>query len=152
MTDQYSLCLDALKTQLRTLTAFFPAVTGMAAGWQVSENDLTPMEGSDHFVVLRPGAFSQTRRSDMLENEWHTLATLYMRYAEYDNLWPLYRAFRAAVLELPDTKPIRTNGIWYQAMAAQGEPGYIVDAKTGAYLNLVAQTLDVTIKQRVKIR
>lgn len=152
MTDQFSACLSAFQTQLQTLTTFFPAVTGRAAGWQVSENDLIPMEGGDYFVTLRPGLFSQLRRGQVSENEWHVLATLYMRFAEYDNLWTLYRAYRSAILELPDTQPIRVSGIWEQVMTAQGEPGFIVDTKSGAYLNLVAQTLDVTIKQRVKIR
>lgn len=152
MTDQFSLCLTDLQTQLRTLTTFFPAVTGRAAGWQVSENDLIPMEGGDYFATLRPGSFSQLRRGQTSENEWHILATLYMRFSEYDNLWSLYRAFRSAVLELPDTQPIRTNGIWDETMVAQGDPGFVVDTKTGSYTDLVAQTLDVTIRQRVKIR
>lgn len=153
MTDQFSLCLSAFQTQLRTLSAtYFPAVTGRAAGWQVSENDLTPMEGGDYFVTLRPGQFSQLRRGQTSENEWHILATLYMRFSEYDNLWTLYRAYRSAILELPDTQPIRTNGIWDEVMVAQGDPGFVVDTKTGAYTDLVAQTLDVTIRQRVKIR
>ena len=153
MTDQFSLCLVDFQAQLRTISnLFFPAVTGRTGGWQVSENDLTPMEGGDYFVILRPGVFSQKRVSDFCENEWHVLTTAYMRFSEYDNLWPLYRAFRSAILELPDTAPLKAHGIWKQTFVAQGEPGFIVDTKTGAYTDLVAQTLDVTIYQRVKTR
>jgi len=156
MTDQFSLCLTAFKTQLQTLSnPYFPAVTGRAAGWQVSENDLTPMEGGDYFITLRPGVFSNQRQSSFSLNEWHVLATLYMRFSEYDNLWTIYRAFRSAVIQLPETTPIRTNGIWEQTFSAQGEAGFVIDTKRPPpdnYTDLVAQTLDITIKQRVRYR
>jgi len=157
MTDQFSLCLTAFQTQLRTISSpYFPAVTGRAAGWQVSENDLTPMEGGDYFIVLRPGTFGNPRRGgQVVENEWHITTLLYLRFSEYDNLWSLYRAFRSAVLELPDTIPIRTDGIWEQTFSAQGEPGFVIDTRRPPpdnYTDLVSQTLDCTIRQRVKIR
>jgi len=153
MTDQYSVCLADFQTQLKTLASpYFPAVTGRAAGWQVSENDLIPLEGGDYFVVTRPGPFKQVRQSDFQENEWHVITVLYMRYVEYDNLWSTFRPFRSDILALPDTSPLRTHGIYNQTFAAQGEPGFVIDTKTREYTDLVSQILDTTIYQRVKMR
>lgn len=153
MIDHFSECLTDYKAQLQTLSVpYFPAVTGRAAGWQVSENDLTPMEGGDYFIVLRPGKPVQVRHGVVLENEWHVTTLVFVRFAEYDNLWPRYRPFFSDILNLQDTIPLQTHGIWYQNISAQDEPKFVVDTKTGNFTDLVMQPLDATIRQRVKIR
>ena len=151
MTDQYALCLDAYKTQLRTLAAsYFPAIDGKAAGWQVSENDTEIYNGGEYFVILKPGTFSNQRQGLNTVNEWHVTSVLYARYFEYDTAWSRFRAFRSDILALPDTAPLTTNGIYGQEFASQEQAGYLVDDQ-GRYTNFVVQTLDCTIRQRVKV-
>jgi hypothetical protein len=150
MTDQYALCLDAYKTQLRTLAGtYFPAVDGKAAGWQVTENDTEIYNGSDYFIVLKPGTFSNQRQGLNTVNEWHVTSVLYYRFGEYANAWTQFRVYRSDILALPDTAPLTTNGIYDQIFASQEQAGYLVDDQ-GRYTNFVVQALDCTIRQRVK--
>lgn len=152
MTDQFSICLSDFKSQLQSLTTYFPAVTGRAAGWQVSENDLIVMEGSDYFITLRPGNFDETGTRVTQENEWHVITNIFMRFSEYEGLWTAFRVFRSDILGLTKTNPLTAHGIWFQKFSAQGEPQFLTDKNTGEYLGLVVQTIDTTIKQRVRIR
>lgn len=156
--DQYSLCLAEFKTQILTLhsddTPYFPAVTGRAVGWQVSENENIVLEGSNYFVVLRPGAFTQGGTRILEENQWHVTTILYMRFAEFDGVWPAFRVFRSAFLALKKTARLKNKGIWNQTFIAQGEAGFVLDNKRPApdnYTDLVAQVFDITIFQKVKV-
>jgi hypothetical protein len=149
MADQYALCLDAYKTQLRTLAGtYFPAVEGKAAGWQVTENDTEVYNGGDYFIVLKPGAFSNARQGLNTVNEWHVTSVLYSRFGEYANAWTQFRAFRSDILALPDTAPLTAHGINQQNFAALEQAGYLIDDQ-GRYTNFVVQSLDCTIRQRV---
>ncbi len=155
MADQYSLCFAAYRTQLLTLadsTTYFPAVTGREAGWQISENDNIIFEGGDYFIVLRPGAFDQARQGGGNQgNVWTVRTFLFMRYQEYEGLWQTFRAFRNAVLELPDTVPLKTNNIEDQKFRAGEDAGYLRDSN-GNYTNFVTQVIDCAITQRALIR
>ena len=152
MSDQYDACLTAYKAQLLTLAStFFPSSTGRAAGWQISENDTTPMEGGDYFITLRPGAFSQERRGEFQDNVWGVTTILYYRYSEYATLWTNYKVFRSAILGLPDTKPLKTVGIRNQVFISNENAGYLLDGQ-GNYTNFVVQSLNCAITQRVLIR
>ena len=152
MTDQYTLCQNAFVVQLQTLSdKYFPAATGRNIGWQVSEDDTMPLEGGDYFVILRPGRFETVSRGGHEENQWHILAALYMRYSEQATLWTNYRTFRGDILSLKNTAPLKGSHIIGQDIIAQNDPGFIVDSKTGNYLSLVSQILDVTIRQRVVV-
>ena len=152
MTDQYDACLTAYKAQLLAIAGdFFPASVGRAEGWQISENDTTPMEGGDYFITLKPGSFTNNRQGDVEDNSWNIITVLYMRYKEYNNLWPLFSAFRSAVIDLPKTSPLKTNGIRGQSFAAREDAGYLVDSQ-GNYTNFVVQALNCTILQRVLVR
>lgn len=150
MSDEFTNCFNAYKTQLATLavsTSYFPAATGRAAGWQITENDNVIFEGGDYFIVLRPGTFQQGRRGGHQENVWGVRTFLFMRFAEYTDLWTTFRAFRAAVLELPDTQPLKTYGVWSQVFTSGEDAGYLRD-ENGNYTNFVTQTLDCAISQR----
>lgn len=147
MTDHFSAILTAYKAQIQTLNdIYFPEAQGLAAGWQVSEDDTTPMQGGDYFVILRPGAFSTTRRGQFQDNEWHVTTILYYRFSEYATLWQTYRAFRSDILGLPDTAPLKTMAITEQVFSAQENAGYLLDSN-GNYTNFVVQTLDCRINQ-----
>jgi hypothetical protein len=151
MADEYGLCETALIAQFRTLAdPYFPAIDGNAAGWQVSRNDTIIQSGGVYFIVVRPGRFTRPalRSGGFIENEWHSLAIIYMQYQQHDGLWDLYRAYRASILDLLD-RPLRDHGIWSQEMSAIDDPGYLIDSQ-GNYTNFVVQTLDVTMKQRKK--
>lgn len=152
MTDQYSLCLSAYTTQIRTLSnVYFPAITGEAAGWQVSENDTVVKKGSDYFVILRPGTFDNPQLSGALQNNiWRVRTLLFMRFAEYDNIWSSYRAFRSAILNLRETAPLHLYGIQKQEFSAVDEAGYLRD-DLGNYTGFVQQTLECTITQRALV-
>jgi len=151
LTDQYSLCLSDYITQLRTLAAiYFPAVTGKAAGWQVSENDTVVKEGGDYFIVLRPGSFETARHGQHQDNIWRVRTLLFMRFNEYDSLWTAYRLFRSDILALPDTAPMTAHGIYNQTFSASDEAGYVRD-DAGNYVGFIQQTLEATIMQRVLI-
>lgn len=152
MTDQYSLCLSAYMTQLRTLSAtYFPAITGKVAGWQVSEDDTVVREGGDYFVILRPGTFDMPQLSSSLQNNvWRVRTLLFMRYTEYANIWTQYRAFRSAILGLRETSPLTAYGIQKQEFSASDEAGYLRD-DSGNYVGFVQQTLECTITQRVLV-
>lgn len=152
MPDAYTLCQNAFHVQLQTLSdQFFPEVTGREAGWQVSENDLMPLEGSDYFVITRPGDFTQVRRGQHNMNDWHITTTIYMRFKTYETLWSLYREFRGAILDLPETAPLKTAGIYGQSFVSRGQPGFVIDTKTGNTLDMVAQEIDVTINQKILV-
>jgi hypothetical protein len=152
MTDEYTACFNLYKLQLQTLnTSYFPANTGRAAGWQVSENDTVVMEGGDYFVTLRPGSFIYNPKAGVEDNEWHVLTTLYMRYMEFEGLWDKFRVFRSSILNLPKTAPLKGAGIQgtRQRFLSLGDAGYLVSQPDGAYLNFVVQTLDCVVPQRV---
>lgn len=153
MTDQFSLCLGEYITQLKTLatsTAFFPAAIGRSAGWQISEDDTIVKDGGDYFIIYRLGQFQQTRSGQFQENVWHINTWLFMRFSEYTGLWSGYRQFRSAVLELPDTQPLKRYGIYSQSFNAGQDAGYQRD-ENGNYTNFVVQQMDCTINQRVLI-
>lgn len=139
-------------TQLRTLSSvYFPAVTGKAAGWQVSENDTAVMEGGDYFVILRPSAFDNPRSGGQLQqNIWHVRTMLFMRFNEYESLWSNYRSFRSDIIALPDTSPLVDYGIQKQEFSASDDAGYLRDAD-GNYAGFVQQTLECQITQRVLV-
>lgn len=152
MTDQFDLCMTAYKTQLLTLAeTYFPAGIDKAAGWQISEVDATPQSGGNYFITLRPGTFSRNRNEDFQMNDWHITTVLYMRYAEQGDIWPVFRTFRSAVIGLPDTAKIRSNGIYDQDFSAREDPGFLLNSQ-GQYTNFVVQSLDCSIKQRVHLR
>lgn len=151
MTDQYALCLAEYKLQLQTLSAtYFPATTGRAAGWQVSEDDTTPLEGGDYFIVLKPGTFSNVRQGLKQENEWHVTTILYVRYPEYWDAWRRFRLFRSDILSLPDTAPLKKHGMYDQSFASRDEAGYLINDQ-GQYTDFIVQSLDCTIRQRALI-
>lgn len=155
MADPFTDCLAEYKTQLLTLaasTSYFPAALGRPAGWQISENDNVIFDGGDYFIVLRPGTFRQQRRGNYQDNTWTVRTFLYMRYAEYAGVWEdIFRPFRAAILELPDTVPLKEKGINGQDFTSGDEPGFLRD-ENGNYMNFVTQVLDCAITQRVLIR
>lgn len=151
MTDQYSLCLSAYITQLRTLSAaYFPAITGKVAGWQVSENDTVVKEGADYFIILRPSTFETKREGHMQSNIWRVRTLVFMRFNEYDSLWSSYRDYRASILNLPDTAPLKLHGINGQTFSASDEAGYLRDENNN-YTGFIQQTLECAISQRVLV-
>ncbi len=153
MADQYSLCLAEFVAQLKTLavsTSYFPAATGLPAGWQISEDDNIVNSGGDYFIIYRPGAFQQTRSGQYQDNVWRVNIWLFMRFSEYTGLWARYREYRNAILQLPDTVPLKNIGINYQSFDASEDAGYQRD-DTGNYTNFVVQKLQCTINQRVLI-
>ncbi len=154
MADQFSLCLADYVAQLQTLastTSYFPAATGQAAGWQISEDDNVILSGSDYFITYRAGAFDNVRHGGgRQDNVWHVSTTLYMRFEEYSGLWTDFRAFRAAVLELPDTAPLQEHGIYGQSFVMGEQPGYLLNGQ-GDYMDFVVQKMDCIINQRVLV-
>lgn len=151
MTDQFAVVVADYKLQLATLAnPYFPASVGRAAGWQVSEDDTTPYEGGDYFITLRPGSFSHPQDTQGFEmNEWHVITVLYFKYVEYKDIWSLFRTFRNAVVSLPETKQLRTHGIYDQTFSASEDAGYLVDSQ-GNYTSFVVQKLDCLIRQKVR--
>lgn len=154
MSDQFSLCFSEYKLQLQTLassTDYFPIETGRELGWQITEDDNIIFSGGDYFIVLRPGTFTQRRNGNYQDNVWGVRTFLFMRYQEYEGLWLKFRAFRAAVLELPDTRPLKKYGMNEQVFNAAEDAGYLRDSN-GNYTNFVTQVIDCAINQRVLIR
>ena len=154
MDDHFSLCVADFKTQLQTLTSYFPASEdgSRAAGWQVSENDQEILAGGVYFATIRPGAFAKPLKAGtFLVYEWHITLSLYMHFTQYDSIWSSFRDYRAAILNLEETAPLRNHGIFGQGFSAQGEAGFITDEVTRQFYNIVAQVMDVTINQRVLV-
>jgi len=148
MADQFSLCLAEYKTQLATLNdLYFPAAEGLPAGWQVSEDDTTPLQGADYAIVLKPGTFAQTSQGVNEYNEWGVITVLYMKYPSYSDLWPRFRIYRNSILELRTTHPLKNHGIEDQTFRAREDAGYLINSQ-GDYTQLVVQTLECIIKQR----
>lgn len=151
MTDQFDVCMTDYKAQLATLAnPYFPLSDGRPAGWQISEDDTTPYEGGDYFITLRPGSFSHPQSTQEFEmNDWHVTTVLYFKYVEYKDIWSLFRAFRHAVISLPESARLRTHGIYDQSFSASEEAGYLVDSQ-GNYTSFVVQKLDCLIRQKVR--
>jgi hypothetical protein len=147
--DPFSDIMTDYIAQLKTLAdPYFPESEGLPAGWQVSEDDTTPMSGGDYFITLRPGPFANPARNAVQENQWHIQTILYMRFAEYKTAWSLFRVFRGAVLALRKTAPLQAHGVYDQTFIAADQAGYLVDGQ-GNYTDIVVQTLDCTIFQKI---
>lgn len=153
MTDYYGLCKAALIARLRTLTTYFPAsAKHVTAGWQVSDDDAVLSEGGDYFLIIRPGAFPTRKQGRMLEVEWHADAVLYVRYKEQLTSWTRFETIRSDIFNLLHADPSlnRTNGVYDVGVSSQEKAGRLVDAQ-GNLMNWIAQTLDVTINQRINM-
>lgn len=147
--DPFSDCVTDFITQLRTLAdQYFPAAEGREAGWQVSEDDTTPLLGGFYFVTLRPGPFTNPIRTASQENQWHIQTILYMRFSEYATAWSQFRVFRGAILGLRRTAPLTDHGIYDQTFIAADQAGYLVNDQ-GVYMDILVQTLDCTIYQKI---
>ncbi len=154
MADQFSLCLTEYKAQLANLinlptpeTTYFPAAEGREAGWQISEDDTTPLGGTDYAIVLKPGTFDQISQGSVQTNLWGVTTVLYMRYQQYEGLWEQFRLFRSAILDLRNTHPMAKHGINNQKFTANERAGYLLDDQN-RYTNFVVQSLECTITQR----
>lgn len=143
MADQFTLCLEAYQMQLRSLKKYFPKAN------QVSTDDNAPQKGGNYFAILRPASFSNNVHSQFEENEWHITTIIYMRYKELKDVWDLFAVYRGDILELRRTNPLKTNGIWRQVFSASDDAGFLTDENNN-YLGFIAQTLDVTIYQKVR--
>lgn len=148
MADQFSLCLAEYKSQLATLNdPYFPAEEGRPAGWQITEDDTIWKAGVDYSITLKPGAFSQRWEGKQEFNEWGIITILWMRYKEYAEVWPAFRVYRNAVLNLPKTRPLKNHAIENQTFRAREDAGYLINSQ-GVYTSVVVQVLECTISQR----
>jgi len=151
VTDYYALCKTGLIARLRTLVSYFPASTKHAStGWQVSDDDAVLSEGGDYFVIVRPGAFPTRKQGRMLEVEWHADAVIYVRYKEQATSWTRFETFRSDIFNLLHADPTlnKTNGVYDVGVSSQQQAGRLIDSQ-GNLMNWIAQTLDVTINQRI---
>ena len=153
MPDHYSVCETALMTRLRTLTSYFPAGTGKSAGWQVSDDDTVFSQGGDYFVIVRPGEFPTVQKGLLADVSWHVKAVIYARFIEYKTSWGMFKAFRSDIFNLLNADPSldRTNGVYSVTVSSKDDAGRLLDTQ-GNPMNWIAQLLDVTITQRIKIR
>lgn len=153
MTDQYALCESALITRLRTLAnPFFPAGDS-AAGWQVSDDDTVVNKGGDYFIIVRPGEFPVETHGHDADVNWHVKAIIYVRFKEYKTSWTNFKVFRSAIFNLmwADRTLNKTNGVWNVTLSSKDDAGRLLDTQ-GNPMNWIAQMLDVTITQRIRIR
>lgn len=150
MTDYYALVKTGLIARLRTLTSYFPASAKHSAGWQVSDDDSVLSEGGDYFVIVRPGAFPTRKQGRMVEVEWHADAVIYTRYKEQATSWTRFETFRSDIFNLLHADPTlnKTNGVYDVGVSSQQQAGRLIDSQ-GNLMNWIAQTLDVTINQRI---
>lgn len=150
MTDYYQIAENGFVAKMITLTDHFPAGTGKSAGWQVSDDDTVIAEGGEKFCIYRPGSFPTAKRGKVVDFEWHIIAVLHMRFSDYEQSWPDFKTFRSDVINLflDDPTMGKTVGVWDVFPAANEEPGYLQDSD-GNSTNIIVQTLDVTIRQRV---
>ena len=153
MTDHYTVCETALITRLRSLTSYFPAGTDKSAGWQVSDDDTVFSQGGDYFVIVRPGEFPTVQKGLLADVSWHVKAVIYVRFIEYKTSWSMFKTFRSDVFNLLNADPTltKTNGVWNVMVSSKDDAGKLLDTK-GNPMNWIAQLLDVTINQRIKIR
>ncbi len=153
MTDHYSLVEAALLTKLRTLTSYFPVSAGKSAGWQVSDDDAVFSQGADYFIIARPGPFNTQPRGLLANAEWHVNVIIYVRYTEYKTSWARFKTFRSDIFNLLYGDPTlgKTSGVWNVAMSSASDAGRLLDTQ-GNPTNWLAQALDITISQRIKIR
>lgn len=153
MTDHYAVCESALVTRLRTLTSYFPAATGLPAGWQVSDDDTVFSKGGDYFVIYRPGEFPTVQKGLLADVNWHVKTVVYVRYTEYKTSWNKFKALRSDIFNLLNADPTlnRTNGVYNVTISSKDDAGRLLDTQ-GNPMNWIAQLLDVTITQRIKIR
>jgi len=153
VSDHYSICETALMTRLRTLTSYFPAGTGKSAGWQVSDDDTVFSQGGDYFIVVRPGEFPTVQKGLLADVSWHVKAVIYVRFIEYKTSWGRFKAFRSDIFNLLNADPSldRTNGVFSVTVSSKDDAGRLLDTQ-GNPMNWIAQLLDVTITQRIKIR
>jgi hypothetical protein len=151
MTNFYGQCKDGLIAKLRTLTSYFPAGTGKAAGWQVSSSDLVISEGGEYFAIVRPGAFPSRRVSGKLKDvEWHCTVLLHYRFSKAETVWNEYELFRSDIFNVINADPTLggTPNVWDVVMDSSEEPGYLADSE-GNTQNVIVQTCDVAITQRI---
>jgi hypothetical protein len=151
MTDFYSQAEAGLVAKLKTLTTYFPAGVGKAAGWQVSSSDLVIMEGGEYFAIYRPGAFPSRRVSGKIKDvEWHVTVLLHYRFSKAETVWDEYKAFRSDVFNLVNDDPTLggTPRVWDVVMDSSEEPGYLADSE-GNTQNVIVQTCDVAITARI---
>jgi len=151
--DHYSVCETALATRLRTLTTYFPAATGLSAGWQVSDDDTVFQLGGDYFIIYRPGEFPTVQKGMLADVSWHVKAVVYVRFVEYKTSWNKFKLFRSDIFNLLNADPTlnKTNGVWNVTVSSKDDAGRLLDTQ-GNPMNWIAQLLDVTITQRIKIR
>lgn len=150
MADQFSLCLAEYKAQLARLNnPYFPAPpdASQAAGWQISEDDTVWKAGVDYAITLKPGAFAQRSEGNVEFNDWGVITILWMRFTQYSDVWPLFRVYRNAVLNLRSAYPLHNHAIENQVFRAREDPGYLID-REGNYTTVVVQVLECTISQR----
>lgn len=155
MTDHYSVVEAALIVYLRTLSnPFFPAGSDKPAGWQVTDDDALFNEGADYFIIVRPGEFPvDLVNGHDADVAWHVKAIIYVRFKEYKTSWTNFKTFRSAIFNLlwSDRTMNKTNGVWNVTASSKDDAGRLLDTQ-GNPMNWIAQMLDITITQRIKIR
>jgi hypothetical protein len=142
MTDQYGLCEAALMAKVRTLTEFFKE------SWQVSDDVTEIQRGADHFFIVLPDAFPNTRTDGRsLTYNWVVLADVYVRYSTAHESLQKFKALRSALINL--LTPISLNQAKNVSRTVLSANGPLQQDIVGDNPNFLIQTISVTITQVV---
>lgn len=96
--DPYSEIEDGIADRLRATLA----EAYFLKEWQVADNDYNLTFGAEHYAITRPGPFPRTGTSyksgEIQQIDWTTFVHLYVRFAEKEEQWSRFKAFRSAVI------------------------------------------------------
>lgn len=141
-TDWYGLCEAGEKELLQSLTTLFPNPE------QVTDDDRILNAGKgEYYAVVRPSTFPTSRVSGtQTDVNWNMLVDFYVRYGNYHEFLPKFKAARALIFEAHPPFCLNSVKGVSRTLLTGGE--FIQDMQ-GDSPNFVGQTFIVTVTQRV---